>query len=99
MDSLSRILWWLFSSSAGAATRARVIAAIHAEPQNAQQLARELSVDYTTIRHHLKVLAENRLVETSGEHYGQVYFVAPQVEARWPELEAIVRRHRRREER
>jgi len=95
VDSLSRILWWLFASSAGARTRAHVMQAIHSEPRNAQQLAEVLGVDYSTIRHHLRVLSENRLVESSGEHYGQVYSVAPQVEARWPELERIVARHRK----
>lgn len=95
MDSLSRVLWWLFASSAGARTRAQVMHAIRSEPRNAQQLAKVLGVDYSTIRHHLRVLSENRLVESSGEHYGQVYSVAPQVEARWSEFERIVARHRK----
>ena len=94
MDSFARVLWWLFASSAGAATRGRVITALRREPKNAQQLANELGVDYTTIRHHLRVLVQNRLIESSGEHYGQVYFVAPHVEERWPELERILQRHR-----
>lgn len=95
MDSVSRVLWWLFSSSAGARTRGRVLVALHAEPRNAQQLARELGVDYTTVRHHLRVLAENRLIESSGAHYGQVYSVATHLDARWPEVEAILARHRK----
>jgi DNA-binding transcriptional ArsR family regulator len=95
VDSFSRVLWWLFSSSAGAATRARIVAAVRSEPKNAQQLANDLSLDYTTVRHHLKVLRENYLVETTGEHYGQVYSLAPSLEGRWAELESIVRRHRK----
>ncbi len=89
------MLWWLFASSAGARTRARVLAAIHTEPRNAKQLARELSVDYKTIRHHLRVLLENRLIESSGPRYGRVYSVAPYIEARWSEFEKIAARHRR----
>lgn len=69
--------------------------ALKAEPRNAQQLARELGIDYTTARHHLRVLLENRLIESSGPHYGQVYSVAPHLEARWPELEGILARHRK----
>jgi len=69
--------------------------AIRSEPRNAQQLAEALAVDYSTIRHHLRVLLENRLIESSGEHYGQVYSIAPHVEARWPELERIVAHHRK----
>jgi DNA-binding transcriptional ArsR family regulator len=96
MDSYARVLWWLFSSSAGAATRGRIVRAIRTAPQNAQQLALGLGLDYTTVRHHLKVLVENRLLESSGPHYGQVYALAAHVEERWPELEHILERHRSR---
>jgi DNA-binding transcriptional ArsR family regulator len=94
VDSYSRVLWWLFSSSAGARTRGRVIVALRAEPKNAQQLATELAVDYTTVRHHLKVLLENSVIESTGPHYGQVYSLAATAEARWAELDSILRRHR-----
>jgi DNA-binding transcriptional ArsR family regulator len=94
LDSFSRLLWWLFSSSAGATTRAAVLTALREEPRNAQQLALALAVDYTTVRHHLKVLQQNRLIESSGEHYGQIYTVAPNLEARWNEFEQIVAKHR-----
>ncbi len=95
MDSVARVLWWLFASSAGARTRGRVLLLLRAEPRNAQQLARELGVDYSTVRHHLRVMMENRLIESSGSHYGQVYSVAPHIEARWPEIEGILARHRK----
>ncbi len=95
MDSFSRLLWWLFSSSAGARTRANVLRAVRELPRNAQQLSTALGIDYTTARHHLKILLENHLIETSGDHYGQVYTVAPVVEARWNEIEQIVARHQR----
>jgi DNA-binding transcriptional ArsR family regulator len=95
VDGFSRTLWWLFGSSVGAPTRARVLRAIREEPRNAQPLAEALELDYHTIRHHLRVLLENRLVESSGDHYGRIYTVAGNMEARWEELEAIVKRHRR----
>lgn len=95
VDSFGRVLWWLFGSSAGAATRARVVTALRTEPKNAQQLANELGLDYTTVRHHLKVLRQNFLIESTGEHYGQVYSISPSLEGRWAELESIVLRHRR----
>ncbi len=99
VDSYSRVLWWLFSSSAGASTRGRLVVAIRHEPKNAQQLATELALDYTTVRHHLKVLGENGVIESTGPHYGQVYSLAGSAEARWAELEAILKRHRTREAR
>ncbi|HXW67601.1 MAG TPA: winged helix-turn-helix domain-containing protein [Thermoplasmata archaeon] len=94
VDSYARVLWWLLASSAGATTRARVLMAIRREPKNAQQLANELGVDYTTVRHHLRVLRQNHLIDSTGDHYGQVYSIAPELEARWTEFEAIVARHR-----
>jgi len=91
VDSLERVLWWLFRSSIGAATRARVLVAIRDEPRNAQQLAEGLALDYKTVRHHLRVLGKNGLVTTAGERYGQVYFLSPSIESRWAVFENIVR--------
>ena len=90
VDSLERVLWWLFRSSIGAATRARVLLAIREEPRNAQQLAGALVLDYKTVRHHLRVLGKNGLVTTAGERYGQVYFLSPATESHWPVFERIM---------
>lgn len=92
MDSYGRMLWWLFLSSAGGPTRLRLVRALRAEPRNAQQLSVELKLDYTTVRHHLKVLQRSRLLEVGGDGYGQVYFLAPGLEQRWAELEAVAAR-------
>lgn len=92
MDSFERLLWWLFAGSAGARTRALVLTSIKQEPRNAQQLSIALHVDYTTVRHHLRVLESNRLVLTEGEKYGKVYFVSENMEAHWDKLEAILKR-------
>ncbi len=92
MDSFERLLWWLFAGSAGARTRALVLSSIRQEPRNAQQLSVALHVDYTTVRHHLRVLESNRLVLTEGEKYGKVYFVSENMEAHWEKLEAILKR-------
>ena len=95
MDSFERILWWLFGSSAGASTRARVVLAIREEPRNAKQLADALHLDYSSVRHHLRVLLKNRLIVTAGERYGQVYFPSATLEGRWATLEGILARTRR----
>jgi DNA-binding transcriptional ArsR family regulator len=96
LDGFTRLLWWLLGSSAGAPTRASVLRALRDEPRNAQQLAQALGLDYSTVRHHLRVLVANHLVETTGEHYGQVYSISSALEARWPELEHIVERKAKR---
>jgi len=90
LDAFERLLWWLFAGSAGAKTRAHVLEAIRTEPRNAQQLSQALNLDYTTVRHHLKVLEQNRIVVTEGDAYGKLYFVSDSMEAHWGVLQAIL---------
>jgi DNA-binding transcriptional ArsR family regulator len=94
LDSFERLLWWLFAGSAGASTRKLVLFSIREEPKNAQQLSIALKLDYTTVRHHLRVLESNRLVLTAGDKYGKVYFVSDSMEARWDKLQEIVQKNR-----
>ncbi len=94
MDAFERLLWWLFAGSAGAKTRSEVLKAVREQPRNAQQLSLALGLDYTTIRHHLRVMLENHIVVTEGESYGRLYFVSDMMEAHWPALEAILERTR-----
>ena len=90
MDAFERLLWWLFAGSAGAKTRAHVIEAVRREPRNAQQLSLALNLDYTTVRHHLKVLEQNHIVITEGDSYGKLYFLSDAMEAHWTNLQAIL---------
>ena len=97
MDSVQQLIWWLFQSSTGGPTRVRLVRALREEPRNAQQLSIGLGLDYTTVRHHLRVLERNHLLEVRGDRYGQVYFLSPSLESRWSVLEEILARaHRRR---
>ena len=96
LDAFERLLWWLFAGSAGAKTRAHILGAIREQPRNAQQLSQALDLDYTTVRHHLKVREQNRIVVTEGESYGKLYFLSDSMEAHWAELEAILERASRR---
>ena len=89
MDAFERLLWWLFAGSTGARTRFQVLNAVREQPRNAQQLSQALSLDYTTIRHHLGVLEKNRLVLTEGDKYGKLYFLSEVMEANWGKLETI----------
>ena len=98
MDAFERLLWWLFAGSAGAKTRAQVLQAIREEPRNAQQLSQALGLDYTTVRHHLKVLQQNHIVITEGESYGRMYFLSDAMEAHWNNLQAILDKAKRRGE-
>lgn len=92
LDSFERLLWWLFAGSAGAKTRALVLYSLKEQPKNAQQLSQSLHLDYTTVRHHLRVLETNKIVLAEGDKYGRVYFVSEVMEAHWATLEGILKR-------
>jgi DNA-binding transcriptional ArsR family regulator len=94
MDSFERLLWWLFAGSAGARTRSLVLFSLREQPKNAQQLSQALHLDYTTVRHHLRVLETNKIVLAEGDKYGRVYFVSEGMEAHWQTLEGILKRTR-----
>ncbi len=94
MDAFDRLLWWLFAGSVGAQSRILILFALKAHPSNAQQLAEQLKLDYTTVRHHLSVLEKNRILITEGEKYGKVYFVTDVMESHWANLEAILEKTR-----
>ena len=59
-------------------------------PQNANQLANLLNMDYRTIRHHLEVLQKNRIITFAGEGYGSTYFLSPEMEENYALLEEIM---------
>lgn len=84
------VLWYVLASSRGGPTRIRILEAIDERPRNANQLATELDLDYTTIRHHLSVLTDNNVLRKSGEEYGAVYLLTDQVESNWDIVEEIL---------
>lgn len=94
MEAFDRLLWWIFAGSVGGKSRIAILYALKEQPKNAQQLTEQLGLDYTTVRHHLKVLESNRILLTEGEKYGKIYFVSESMEAHWGNLEAILQKTR-----
>jgi DNA-binding transcriptional ArsR family regulator len=90
--SLKYLLGWLIAGTRGGASRAKIIETLKETPQNANQLANQLGMDYRTIRHHLKVLEKNKMVTTAGEGYGTTYFLSPALEENYVLFEGIVNR-------
>lgn len=84
------VLWYVLASSRGGQTRVRILQALEQRPRNANELATELDLDYTTIRHHLDVLMENNILRRSGDEYAAVYLFTEQVEANWDTVEEIL---------
>jgi len=87
---LKYLLWWLIAGTRGGVTRAKIIQAINTTPQNANQLAIQLGVDYRTIRHHIQVLEKNRIITSAGEGYGTTYFLSQVMEENYALFEEIL---------
>ena len=89
---LKYLLGWLIAGTRGGVTRAQIIKALHESPQNANQIATLLKMDYRTIRHHLKVMEKNGIITSAGDRYGLTYFLSPQMEANYELFEEILKK-------
>jgi predicted transcriptional regulator len=74
MDSLKNLLYWLIANSLGGFNRGRILVELFQKPQNANELSKNLDIEYKTIRYHLKVLEENGILTSVGGGYGKTYF-------------------------
>lgn len=83
------VLWYVLASSRGGPTRVRILRALDQRPRNANQLATELDLDYTTIRHHLDVLLENSIVRRTDDDYAAVYLLTEQAKSNRETIEEI----------
>jgi predicted transcriptional regulator len=76
MTSFNHVLYWLLANSMGGKNRVKIIEELFRKPQNANELSKNLSIEYKTIRYHLKIMMENNLIEVAGSGYGKTYFVS-----------------------
>lgn len=76
-----RLLWFVFAGSRGGVNRLKLVLAIRENPLNANQLAKELSLDYKAILHHIGVLEKNNIITRIGEKYNVTYFISNFLEA------------------
>jgi len=90
--ALKYLLGWLIAGTRGGANRAKIIETLKETPQNANQLANQLKMDYRTIRHHLKVLKKNKIINTAGEGYGTTYFLSQVMEENYALFEEIMKK-------
>ena len=83
------LLGWLIAGTRGGPTRAKIIEVLKESPQNANQLATTLKMDYKTMRHHLEVLEKNRMITSVGDRYGATYFLSQTLEENYTLFEEI----------
>ncbi len=87
-----RLLWFLFAGSRGGLNRMRLISTIKEKPLNANQLAKELKLDYKAIQHHIAVLEKNNMINRAGEKYGVTYFISTFLEVNMESFDEIVKK-------
>jgi len=87
---LKYLLGWLIAGTRGGVTRAKILETLRENPQNANQLANLLGMDYRTIRHHLKILQKNRIITFVGNGYGTTYFLSTEMEENYGIFEEIL---------
>ena len=87
-----RLLWFLFAGSRGGINRLKLVSILKETPLNANQLAKELGLDYKAIQHHIRVLEKNNIISKAGEKYGVTYFISPFLEVNMETLDEIVQK-------
>lgn len=83
------VLWYVFVGSRGGETRMCIVESLLAKPKNARQLSLDLGMDYSTIRHSLKVLEKNRVVFVKEDKYGAKYRITPEFKGMKDEYEKL----------
>jgi len=85
-----RLLWFVFTGSKGGLNRIKLISLIRNRPLNANQLAKEMNLDYKAIQHHVGVLEKNNLITRVGEKYGATFFLSTFLEVNLEVFDEII---------
>lgn len=80
MSSIKNVLYWLIANSLGGFNRGKILEELFKKPQNANELSNNLKLEYKTVRYHLKVLEDNKLIISVGGGYGKTYFPSDELE-------------------
>lgn len=86
---VKRLFWYIFAGSRGGLNRLKIISSLKKNPLNINQLAKELSLDYKAIQHHVKILEKNNLITKIGEKYAVTYFISTFLEVNMETFEEI----------
>src|SRR3970282_3016694 len=87
-----RLLWFVFAGSRGGLNRLKLVSVLKNTPLNANQLAKELGLDYKAIQHHIRVLEKKNIITTIGEKYGVTYFISTFLEVNMETFNELVQK-------
>ena len=83
------MFWTLFATSRGAPARVKIVKLLKNRPYNVHQISKEISLDYKGVKHHMKILEENNLIEKINVTYGATYYLSPLFEENYPVFDEI----------
>jgi len=87
---MEAVLWQVLAGTRGGPNRARILRALDDRPRNCNQLADDLDLNYKTVAHHLDVLEENDVVQSTDSDYGAVYLPTDRARNHWEDIERII---------
>lgn len=64
-----------------------IVRALRERPMNMNELAKQLDLDFKTVKYHLDILREHGMVEKIGNGYGAVYVISKILQKYWNYLE------------
>ncbi len=84
------VLWYVFVGSRGGETRMCIVDALIRKSMNPRELSLKFDMDYSTIRHSLRVLEKNRIVFAPKKgKYAAKYRPTPEFESMKEEYEDL----------
>ncbi len=75
-DFMNTIYFRLFFESRGNFNRVKIVNLLNQRPYNLHQISKELILNYRTVEHHLKILEENKVVQSDGNGYGALFSIS-----------------------
>ncbi|MFO7792589.1 MAG: PAS domain S-box protein [Candidatus Saliniplasma sp.] len=84
---MKRELSYLILGQQGGENRIKILEKLKERSYNLNQLAKELDLNYRTIKHHVDILLEYDLIVSSGDGYGKVYFLSEKLEENYEILQ------------
>ena len=91
MHEVERALYWLLAGTMGGENRVKILQELFRQPQNTNQLSKNLHLDFKTIQYHLKVMEKNGLVTyKGGDGFPKIYFPSQLIEDNIDQFKKIV---------